>query len=51
MASRLPLQCPLCNRELVDDELDTHLDQSHSKAELVEAVVTMYEDTEEGISE
>ncbi|MFB6096360.1 MAG: hypothetical protein ABEJ74_03115 [Haloferacaceae archaeon] len=51
MTSRLPVECPLCNRELVDERLRSHLSQSHSKAELVRAVASAYEADEGGDSE
>lgn len=44
MTSKLPVECPLCHRELDDEDLEDHLQRRHSKDELVQAIATLYED-------
>ena len=50
MTSRMPVECPLCHRELADEEVQDHLQQKHSKAELAQAVANLYEENPENRS-
>lgn len=44
MASRPPVRCPLCNRDVRRDQrLVEHLAEDHSKRELARAVLSEYE--------
>ena len=48
MASRPPVQCPLCSGEIPPEKrLEDHLVEEHSKRELAEDIVTSYERLEE----
>jgi len=48
MASKPPVQCPLCSGELPGDKrLEDHLVEEHTKRELARDVVSTYEQLEE----
>jgi len=49
MASKPPVQCPLCAGELPEKkQLEDHLVEEHTKRELARDVVSTYEQLEEG---
>ena len=48
MASKPPIQCPLCTVEITKGKrLEDHLVDQHTKRELAKDVVTSYEGLEE----
>ena len=48
MASKPPVQCPLCSTEISEQKrLEEHLVDEHTKRELARDVVSTYEQLEE----
>ncbi|QLD87673.1 hypothetical protein HWV07_00925 [Natronomonas salina] len=50
MATKPPVECPLCRVELeASRDFEDHLVEDHRQRELAEAIVSQWEDTELGM--